>query len=80
MSQVLHAVRGMRQSMSSMGRTRAQAAFAAAMAPSLREVALAVHDVLEVIPMSIWPSECSGPTSGRRWWRMVRLVEGSEVS
>eukprot|EP00904_Undaria_pinnatifida_P008100 jgi/Undpi1/441/HiC_scaffold_1.g00437.m1 len=47
MEQVLQGVRGLRQSLSAMHRTRAQASFAAAIGSSLREVAEAVDESLE---------------------------------
>lgn len=47
MEQVLQGVRGMRQSMSDMHRTRAQASFAGVVGPALREVSKAVNEVLE---------------------------------
>ncbi|CAN0374166.1 unnamed protein product, partial [Ectocarpus sp. 12 AP-2014] len=47
MEQVLQGVRGMRQSMVDMHRTRAQASFSRVVGSSLRDVSRAVDDTLE---------------------------------
>lgn len=71
----------MRQSMSCMQRTRAQASFAGAMAPSLRNVALAVGDVLGDIPRTTtWSiANFSTPRERGSWLSRVRVHSCARV-